>query len=82
MIAYFAAYFCHRLLAVTGFSTHIMADFSVPMRFENFSYATNFIGAKNPGIRIEILAKQRTDRKKPLVRTYVVDPLLVDSPYS
>lgn len=54
----------YRLLAVTGFSAHVMANFSVPIRFENFSYATNFIGVKNPGIRIEILTKQKTDKKK------------------
>ncbi len=59
-----------RLLAVTGFSSNVMADISVPMRFENFSYATSFIGAKNPGIRIEMLDKQRTEKRKPQVSVY------------
>ena len=66
---------------MTGFSTHIMAKFSVPMRFENFSYATNFIGAKNPGIRIELLTKQRTDKKKPQVRGWCSQLALSCSPF-
>ena len=53
-----------RLLAVTGFSTHKMADFSVPIRFDMFNYAPIYIGAKNPGIRIELLESHKSDKKK------------------
>lgn len=53
-----------RLLAVAGFDTHVMAEFSTPMRFEFFSYASSIIASKNPGIRVEVLEKPRLDRKK------------------
>lgn len=60
--------YLRRLLAVTGFSTHVLANFNTTLRFENFSHATSFIGAMNPGIRIEIAEEQRTVRKKPQVQ--------------
>ena len=49
-----------RLLVVTGFKTHQMADLRHSIRFEKFSYQyTAFIGTKSPGIRIERLEAPR-----------------------
>ena len=49
-----------RLLVVTGFKTHQMADLRHSIRFEKFSYQyTAFIGTKSPGIRIETLEAPR-----------------------
>lgn len=61
---------CCRLLAVSGFDTHVVAEFFTPIRFEFFSYASSIIAAKNPGIRVEMLDKSKTrvvDKKKPQV---------------
>ena len=62
-----------RLLAVAGFDSHVMAEFSTPLRFEYFSYAPSIIAAKLPGIRVEFTAKtkSRVDKKKPQVCTSV-----------
>jgi len=56
---------------VAGFNTHVMAEFSTPLRFEYFNYASSIISAKLPGIRVEFTAKpkSRMDKKKPQVRT-------------
>ncbi len=55
-----------RLLAVAGFDTHTMANFSTPLRFEYFSYAPSILATKLPGIRLEFTAnsKSKVDKKK------------------
>ena len=56
-----------RLLAVTGFKTHQLADLRKSIRFEKFSYQfTAFIGQKSPGIRVEALdaPRESNDSKK------------------